>query len=104
MKRVGGRPSVVRGSLVFKAGCLGVLLMLTGWRLVGFRSAVVDDFMDPRRAFGFFTFVAGTNVVGLRFAMAGLHSVTVVLLASPGSPWATSYRGPLSSGEQNVRC
>lgn len=63
------------------------LLALTGWRLVRFRGAVVDDFMDSRRAFGFFTFVAGTNIVGVRFAAAGQYGVTVVLLVVAGLAW-----------------
>ena len=64
-----------------------VLLALTGWRLVSYRSAVVDDFTDPRRGFGFFTFVAGTNVLGVRLGLAGFHEATAVLLAIAGVAW-----------------
>ena len=64
-----------------------VLLTLTGWRLVSYRSAVVDDFTDPRRGFGFFTFVAGTNVLGVRLGLAGFHEATAVLLAVAGAAW-----------------
>src|SRR5690554_74445 len=39
-----------------------LLLVLTAWRLLRYRSEVLDEFTDARRAFGYFTFVAGTNV------------------------------------------
>jgi len=65
-----------------------VLLSLNVVRLAGFRTAVVEDFTDPRRAFGFFTFVAGTNVLGVRLAMDGHHTATAVLLCCSGVVWA----------------
>lgn len=64
-----------------------VLLTLTVWRFVSYRSAVNEDFMDPRRAFGFFTFVAGTNVLGVRLGMEGLYWVTALLLILSGLAW-----------------
>lgn len=64
-----------------------VLLALTAWRLVAYRGAVVDDFTDPRRGFGFFTFVAGTNVLGVRLGLAGFHEATAMLLAVAGVTW-----------------
>jgi tellurite resistance protein TehA-like permease len=69
------------------AGAFALLLGLTAWRLVAYRAAVVEDFTDPRRAFGFFTFVAGTNVLGVRLGLAGLHGATAVLLAVSGLTW-----------------
>jgi tellurite resistance protein TehA-like permease len=54
---------------------------------VAFRGATVEDFLDPRRAFGFFTFVAGTNVLGVRLGMAGHHGATAVLLVLAGAAW-----------------
>jgi tellurite resistance protein TehA-like permease len=64
-----------------------VLLGLTTARLVLYRPAVVSDFLDPRRAFGFFTFVAGTNVLGVRLGVAGHPSVTAGLLIASGLAW-----------------
>ncbi|GAA3518580.1 tellurite resistance/C4-dicarboxylate transporter family protein [Nocardioides daeguensis] len=64
-----------------------VLGALTVWRFLAYRSAVVDDFTDPRRAFGFFTFVAGTNVLGVRLGLEGWHAATAVLLAVAGLAW-----------------
>jgi tellurite resistance protein TehA-like permease len=64
-----------------------VLLVLTVWRLVSYPGAVVEDFTDPRRGFGFFTFVAGTNVLGVRLGLAGLSTATAVLLIFAGVAW-----------------
>lgn len=64
-----------------------VLLVLTAWRTVAYRGAVVDDFTDPRRGFGFFTFVAGTNVLGVRLGAEGFHAATAVLLVLAGAAW-----------------
>ena len=64
-----------------------VLLVLNAWRLLRFRHAVAEDFRDPRRAFGFFTFVAGTNVLGVRAGAEGWHTVTAVLLVVAGLTW-----------------
>lgn len=77
-------------SLLLLGACVAafvVLLGLTVWRFVAFRPAVNEDFMDPRRAFGFFTFVAGTNVLGVRVGMEGYHEVTATLLALSGLAW-----------------
>ncbi|MDF1604874.1 tellurite resistance/C4-dicarboxylate transporter family protein [Nocardioides sp. YIM 152315] len=64
-----------------------VLLSLTAWRFVAFRHAAVDDFVDPRRGFGYFTFVAGTNVLGVRLGLDGHYTATAVLLALAGTAW-----------------
>jgi len=64
-----------------------VLLVLNAWRFAGFRHAMAGDFHEPRRAFGFFTFVAGTNVLGVRAGAEGWHDVTGVLLVVAGLVW-----------------
>ena len=88
---VGMRLNGVDGlSVVLEAVCAlayVVLVGLTVWRLVCFRDAVVDDFTDPARGFGFFTFIAGTNVLGVRLAMDGHHQVTAGLLAVAALTW-----------------
>ena len=73
--------------LVACGAAFAVLLSLNVWRFVAFRAAVTEDFMDPSRAFGFFTFVAGTNVFGVRLGMAGHLNVTAALLAVSGAAW-----------------
>jgi tellurite resistance protein TehA-like permease len=64
-----------------------VLVALNLLRLARHRGAVAGDFLDPRRAFGFFTFVAGTNVLGVRLSMDGHHTVTAILLLLSGLAW-----------------
>ncbi|MCR6712151.1 MAG: tellurite resistance/C4-dicarboxylate transporter family protein [Demequina sp.] len=73
--------------LVVCAVAFVTLLALNAWRFVKFRSALVDDFMDPRRAFGFFTLVAGTNVLANRLAVGGAYRVAVVLLTCAFLVW-----------------
>jgi tellurite resistance protein TehA-like permease len=79
------------GLSVVLLGVCGVafvsLLTLNGWRLVSYGDAVVEDFTDPRRGFGFFTFVAGTNVLGVRLGLSGFDHATAVLLAVAGLAW-----------------
>ncbi|WP_405219086.1 tellurite resistance/C4-dicarboxylate transporter family protein [Agrococcus sp. Ld7] len=64
-----------------------VLLTLTIWRLLRYGAAFRDDFNDPRRAFGFFTFVAGTNVLGVRLSMDGHLAWTAALLVLALMAW-----------------
>jgi tellurite resistance protein TehA-like permease len=64
-----------------------VLVVLNGWRLTAYRDEVAADFADPRRAFGFFTFVAGTDVLGTRLAIDGHEHTALALLAVGWISW-----------------
>jgi tellurite resistance protein TehA-like permease len=64
-----------------------VLVVLLAWRIGRHGRAVLEDLADPARAFGFFTVVAGTNVLGARLAMAGAPGVTAVLLTVSALTW-----------------
>lgn len=64
-----------------------VLVVLTGLRLVLHTEAVTQDLYAPQRAFGFFTLIAGANVLGVRFALDGHLGVTVALLVVAGLLW-----------------
>lgn len=64
-----------------------VLAVLTVWRFLAYRRALYEEFLDPRRAFGFFTFVAGTNVLATRLSTTGWHAVTAGLLVAAGLLW-----------------
>lgn len=64
-----------------------VLVVLTGWRVVAFRADTRADFTDPARAFGFFTFIAGTDLLGTRLSLAGHHGTAYVLLAVGAVGW-----------------
>ena len=78
---------LARPLLVVCAVAFVVLLVLNVWRLLAYRTAMVADFMAPERAFGFFTFVAGTNVLGVRLGVEGWHAATAVLLCVSGLLW-----------------
>ncbi|NUR60941.1 MAG: tellurite resistance protein permease [Catenulispora sp.] len=58
-----------------------VLVALTVWRLVRFGTDMAADLADPRRAFGLFTFVAGTNVLGTRLVADARTTAGLALLA-----------------------
>lgn len=64
-----------------------VLVVLYGWRLIAFTDAVRADLADPGRAFGFFTFVAGTCVLGTRIIADGHHTIALVLLTVGWLAW-----------------
>ncbi|HET8600937.1 MAG TPA: tellurite resistance/C4-dicarboxylate transporter family protein [Segeticoccus sp.] len=77
-------------SAVFLAVCaiaFVVLCVLTVVRVARYRQAVVAEFTDPRKDFGFFTFVAGANVLGSRLAMNGLFTWTAVLFVMGSLGW-----------------
>jgi tellurite resistance protein TehA-like permease len=75
------------GLLVVCIAGFVILFGLTVWRLIAYRRAIKKDLFDPARAFGFFTFVAGTNVLGVRLGMGGHHVATALLLAVAGVAW-----------------
>jgi hypothetical protein len=83
---------------------LGVAAFLAiAVRAVRFRAGL----RDPQRAFGFFTVVAGINVLGARFALGGQHTTALVLLGLGGLGWfvlGTPCRGPRCSGATGGRC
>jgi tellurite resistance protein TehA-like permease len=70
------------GALAYIALCV-----LNVWRFVRFRAAMAADFRAPKRAFGFFTFVAGTNVLGARAGAEGWYAVTAWLLGISFAVW-----------------
>lgn len=64
-----------------------VLVALTVWRFVAHRHMMSEDFHDPARAFGFFTFIAATNVLGAALVGVGRPGVAAVLLAVSVLVW-----------------
>lgn len=65
----------------------GVLLLLNVWRLIAYRAEVAADLHDSRKAFLFFTFVAGTNVLAVGLAGYDLVVVAAVLLTVAALAW-----------------
>lgn len=64
-----------------------LLVGLNLWRLITHRNAMVTDFSDIRESFGFFTFVAGTGVLGSRLALSGWLKTAAGLLLVAGVAW-----------------
>ncbi|HUW77344.1 MAG TPA: tellurite resistance/C4-dicarboxylate transporter family protein [Candidatus Nanopelagicaceae bacterium] len=64
-----------------------VLVLLTIWRAIAFPAELMADFTDPRRGFGFFTFVASSDVLGNRLGLSGFHGPAFALLAVGSLAW-----------------
>lgn len=64
-----------------------VLSVLYCWRALRFWPRLRADFIDARSGFGFFTFVAATDVLGVRFALAGNLPLALALLALGALSW-----------------
>lgn len=64
-----------------------LLVLLSIARAVLFWAQLRADFDDPRRGFRFFTFVAGTGVLGARLALAGHRHTALALLAVAWVAW-----------------
>jgi tellurite resistance protein TehA-like permease len=79
--RLGGHIAVSVLLLAICAVSFVVLVVLNVWRVTAYPDAVLSDFLDPARGFGFFTFIAGGNVLGVRLAMDGHHAMSAGLLA-----------------------
>ncbi len=73
--------------LVITIAAFVVLVVLFAARMVWYWRAVAEEFRDPQRGFGFFTVVAGTNVLGTRLGLADAHPITAGLLVFSGLLW-----------------
>ncbi len=83
--------------LVLAIACYLVLAAWYGWRLASYRAEFLADATDPATAFSLFTFVAASNVLGVRLAESGYRTATAVLLAVAGVAWLVlTYGTPLS--------
>ncbi len=76
-------------AILFILAAIGwlVILVISCLRILRHRDLFRADFTDPRRGFGFFTFVAATDVLGTRIALAGYHLLAVALLALGVLSW-----------------
>lgn len=64
-----------------------VLVVLTVWRLLAHRRELAADAHDTRKAFLFFTFVAGTGVLSVGLAAQGQLLSAAVLFGVAGLAW-----------------
>lgn len=89
---------VVASFVLLMIAAIGYVLLvgLNVWRFIAHRTAMAEDFNDVRKSFGFFTFVAGTAVLGSRLAMSGWWTPAVILLIIAAITWlALGYLVPL---------
>lgn len=63
---------------------LAGMLLVRAWR---YRPSLAADARAPEKTFGFFTIVAGTDVLGVRFYGVGHPMVTAVLAALAAAVW-----------------
>jgi tellurite resistance protein TehA-like permease len=73
--------------LAVAAAAYVVLVAAYGWRFARYRREFLADATDPVRAFAFFTFVAGSNVLGAGLAASRLSGITAGLLVIAGLAW-----------------
>lgn len=64
-----------------------LLVVLNAYRFATRRARMAEDFHNPARAFGFFTFIAATNVLGAAFVGIGYRDVAMVLLLMSVVVW-----------------
>ncbi|MEO6792357.1 MAG: tellurite resistance/C4-dicarboxylate transporter family protein [Mycobacterium sp.] len=64
-----------------------VLVAVSAWRVIAFPREFRADLSDSGRAFGLFTFVSATNVLGARLVIDGHNTVAVGLLLVSSLTW-----------------
>jgi tellurite resistance protein TehA-like permease len=90
-----GATSLSAVMLVLAIVCYVALVVAYGWRLGRYRPQFLADAANPAKAFAFFTFVAGSDVLGTRLAMDGHHAWTAALLIVAVLAWLLLTYGML---------
>lgn len=73
-----------------------VLALLYALRGLFYPAAVRKDALDPARGFGYFTFVAGADVLAVRYLIAGDREIAAILGLVGAAAWLfTTYLIPL---------
>src|SRR5919109_1589347 len=77
-------------------GAYIVLVAVYAWRLASYRAEIRADAADPRRAFGFFSVAAASDVLAARLAGDAHTAMAAVLLVVGGVSWVLlSYTLPV---------
>ncbi len=82
-----GLPALSTALLGLAMACYAVLVVLTGWRLIAHRDRMLADLRNPQIAFGYFTFVAGTDVLGTALLGRASYGAALGLLVVGGLAW-----------------
>lgn len=85
--RSAGQETISAVLLGVALAAYAVLVVLSLLRLLRHRPAMAGDLADPARAFGFFTFVAATCVLGSRLAVDERNGVAFTLLLVAALAW-----------------
>lgn len=73
-----------------------LLVVALMWRAIRYRQRLVADLGAPEKAYAFFTFTAGCNVLAARLLADGHRTVAIVLAVAGGLAWlALSYTIPV---------
>ena len=73
--------------LAIAALAYAILVIMLVWRGLRYPKAALHDLASPHQGFAFFTFVAGTNVLGARLSAAGIAIVPGILLTVSFAAW-----------------
>ncbi len=82
-----GLPGLSLALLVLAMVCYVVLVVLTIGRLMVHRAEMLMNLRNPQFAFGYFTFVAGTDVLGTALLGRQSYGAALGLLAVGGLAW-----------------
>jgi tellurite resistance protein TehA-like permease len=82
-----GLPTLSSVLLWIAAAAYVALLLLSVARIWSFRDRLAEDLANPQRMFTFFTFVAGSAVLGVRLLAAGRVGPALVLALLAGLAW-----------------
>lgn len=97
-----GRRLLSRCLLGLTVAAFAGLIFLNLWRLVSYRAELVADLTDPAIGFGFYTFVAGADVLAARIATSWTEVALVLMVVAAASwllrgyavPWTTRLGEP----------
>ncbi|WP_083586577.1 MULTISPECIES: tellurite resistance/C4-dicarboxylate transporter family protein [Glutamicibacter] len=73
--------------LAFAVLSYAVLWVLYIWRAIAFSGAMRAELRRPEMAFGYFTVVAGTDVLAVRLGAEGFSAISMVLVALAAILW-----------------
>ncbi|MGH9122829.1 MAG: tellurite resistance/C4-dicarboxylate transporter family protein, partial [Acidimicrobiales bacterium] len=82
-----GYPVVSDVTLAVGVAAFVGLVLADAARAIWFTPFFARSLRDPSATIGYFSFVAGTNVLGVRFAMAGYPGLTAALALAAAAAW-----------------
>jgi len=91
-----GHPRSSAALLAVAVVAFFLLVAALAWRAIRYRSRLLADLGAPEKAFAFFTFTAGCNVLAARLLADGHRAIAIALAVLGGLAWlALSYTIPV---------